>query len=46
MWAYNFARKESREQVPRLETFLKMNHDLPKLWYYLLSHRHLYLLLL
>eukprot|EP00347_Sterkiella_histriomuscorum_P020903 403336019 len=33
MWAYKFARKETRLQVPKYRTFLKQNHDLLKLWY-------------
>ena len=32
MWAYNFMWKNSRSQVPRLKSFLKVNHDLPKCW--------------
>ena len=33
MWAYEFAKRDTRYKVSRLKTFLKINHDLPKLWY-------------
>lgn len=33
MWAYKYARKETRLQVPKFKNFMKQNHDLLKLWY-------------
>jgi hypothetical protein len=33
MWAYEFAKKSTRYKVTTLKSFMKINHDLPKLWY-------------
>jgi len=33
MWAYEFVKKDTRYKVTGLKNFLKINHDLPKLWY-------------
>ena len=33
MWAYEFVKKDTRYKVLTLKTFMKQNHDLPKLWY-------------
>ena len=33
MWAYEFAKKDTRYKVLSLKTFLLQNHDLPKVWF-------------
>ena len=33
MWVQKFITKETRTNVPRFKTFLRLNQDLLKLWY-------------
>lgn len=32
MWAFEFAKKDTRYKVTKLKTFLLVNHDLSKMW--------------